>query len=63
MLSPDGQIVLTITFPGGVRRERYSEQQEIASKNTTILRLLLKFVRIKLKSSIFAAWKQIDRKK
>ena len=63
MLSPDGQIVLTITFPGGVRRERYSEQQEIASKNTTILRLLLKFVRIKLKSSIFASWKQIDRKK
>jgi hypothetical protein len=51
------------SFPTGVRRERYSVQQEIAPKNTTIARLLLKFVRIKLKSSIFAAWKQIDRKK
>jgi hypothetical protein len=51
------------SFPAGVRRERYSVQQEIAPKNTTIFRLLLKFVRIKLKSSIFAAWKQIDRKK
>jgi hypothetical protein len=45
------------------RQKRYSGQQETAPKNRTIIRLLLKFVRIKLKSSIFAAWKQIDRKK
>jgi hypothetical protein len=51
------------SFPAGVRRERYSVQQEIAPKNVCNNSFLLKFVRIKLKSSIFAAWKQIDRKK
>jgi hypothetical protein len=34
----------TASFPAGVRQERYSEQQEIAPKNTTIARLFLKFV-------------------
>jgi hypothetical protein len=54
----------TASFP--VRRrgqERYSVQQEKASKNTTIARLLLKIVCLMFKSSIFALWKQIDRKK
>jgi hypothetical protein len=34
----------TASFLAGVRQERYSEQQEIAPKNATISRLLLKFV-------------------
>ena len=63
LLILDLALMVATSFPAGVRWERYSVQQEIAPKNTTIFRLLLKFVRIKLKSSIFAAWKQIDRKK
>jgi hypothetical protein len=34
----------TASFLAGVRQERYSEQQEIAPKNTTIASLFLKIV-------------------
>jgi hypothetical protein len=54
----------TTAFP--VRRlgqEKYNVQQEKASKNTTIASLLLKIVCLIFKSTIFALWKQIDRKK
>jgi hypothetical protein len=54
----------TASFP--VRRsgrERYSGQQEKAPKNSLTNRLLSKIVCLMFKSSIFALWKQIDRKK
>jgi hypothetical protein len=59
----DLALMETASFTAGFRQERYSVQQEKASKNTTIARLLLKIVCLMFKSSIFALWKQIDRKK
>jgi hypothetical protein len=53
----------TASFTVGVRQENCSAQQEKLSKNTTIARLLLKIVCLMFKSTIFAVWKQIDRKK
>jgi hypothetical protein len=42
----------------------YSVQQVKASKKAALInRLLLKIVCLMFKSSIFALWKQIDRKK
>jgi hypothetical protein len=44
------------------RKKRLQRIAGKALKNRTIARLLLKIARLMLKSTIFALWKQIDRK-
>jgi hypothetical protein len=55
-------LIVVKTFPDMEDMEKIATNSRKKAQNRTITRLLLKIARLMLKSTIFALWKQIDRK-